>query len=249
MRFLLSIVALLACCSPLLAAEPDYLAPKILTGSIYDKAGGHVLFTFRRSATQTGEVVSVLREFYNPDGSVAALERVRYERGELVRFELDERQIGATGKAVVEARDNQRQRIQFQYATRSSRGEKAKQESETVRDQALISDMLPGFMTEHWEELARGDTVKFRYIVVPRLETIGFKLRRESTAELHGKKVIRIKMEPTSGLIAQFVDPVVFTVEAESPHRVLQYRGRTTPKVRAGQGWKDLDALTVFDWE
>jgi len=243
------LVSFAACCSALLAADPDYLAPKHLTGSIYDKAGGHVLFTFRRSATQTGEVVSVLREFYNPDGSVAAQERVRYERGRLVRFELDERQIGATGKAVVEARDNQRQRIQFQYATRSSRGEKTKQESETVRDQALISDMLPGFMTEHWDELAGGEVVKFRYIVVPRLETIGFKLRRDSTSELRGKKVVRIKMEPASGLIAQFVDPLLFIVEAEAPHRILQYWGRTTPKVRSGQGWKDLDALTVFDWK
>jgi hypothetical protein len=71
--------------------------------------------------------------------------------------------------------------------------------------------MIPYFVVEHWDELARGDSVKFRYIVVPRLETVGFKLRRESTAEFQGKKIVRIKMEPTSRLIAQFVDPLVFT--------------------------------------
>ena len=98
MRILLSLVMTVAAlCAPLLAAEPDYLPPKLLTGSIYDKPGGRLLFTFRRTATQTGDVVSVLREFQNPDGSLASVERVRYERGRLVRFELDERQIGASG--------------------------------------------------------------------------------------------------------------------------------------------------------
>ncbi len=250
MRILLSaLISIAACCSPLIAADPDYLPPKLLTGSIYDKPGGRLLFTFRRTATQTGDVVFVLREFQNPDGSLAALERVRYERGRLVRFELEERQIGATGKALVETLPNQRQRIQFQYTTRSSRADRPRQKSETTDEPVLISDMVAGFVAEHWDELARGESVKFRYIVVPRLETIAFKLRRESTAELRGKKVIRIKMEPSSRLIAQFLDPLVFTVEADPPRRILQYWGRTTPKIRSGQSWNDLDALSVFNWE
>jgi hypothetical protein len=247
MRVLLSVVVSLAACCPLLAG-PDYLAPKLLTGSIYDKAGGRVLFTFRRTATQTGDVVSVLREFNNPDGSLASLERVRYERGRLVRFELDERQIGATGNVGVELLPDQRQRIRFQYSTRSGRADRPKQESETLRQQVLINDMIPYFVVEHWEELVRGEVVKFRYIVVPRLETIGFKLRRESTIELQGKKMVRLRMEPTSRFIAQFVDPLAFTVEADAPHRIFQYWGRTTPKIRSGQSWNDLDALSVYNW-
>jgi hypothetical protein len=249
MRTLVSVlVSFAAFCAPLLAAAPDYLPPKLLTGSIYDKPGGRLLFTFRRAATQTGDVVSVLREFNNPDGSLASVERVRYERGRLVRFDLDERQIGATGNARVELLPNQRQRILFQYTTRSSRANRPKQETETLREQVLINDMIPYFVVEHWDELARGDTVKFRYIVVPRLETIGFKLRRESAAELQGKKMVRLKMEPASRFIAQFVDPLVFTVEADPPHRIFQYWGRTTPKIRSGQSWNDLDALNVYNW-
>jgi hypothetical protein len=173
---------------------------------------------------------------------------VRYERGHLVRFELEEQQTGAAGHAVVELLTNQRQRVQFQYTTRSGRTEKRREKSETVREEPLISDMLPGFMMQHWDELSRGETVKFRYIVVPRLETIGFKLKRDTTAEVRGKKVVRIKMEPANALIAQFLEPLVFTVEGDPPHRILQYWGRTTPKVRSGESWKDLDALTVFEW-
>ncbi|MCI0746140.1 MAG: hypothetical protein L0Y58_12110 [Verrucomicrobia subdivision 3 bacterium] len=249
MRIPVSVLILLvASCWGVSAAEPDYLAPKLLTGSIYDKPAGRLLFTFRRSATQTGDVVSVLREFHNPDGSLAALERVRYERGRLIRFELDERQVGASGHAVVEFLSTQRQ-IHFQYTARSGQTVRRKQKRETLREQPLISDMLPAFLVDHWDALSRGEAVKLRYIVVPRLETVAFKLQRESAGELHGKKVVRIKMEPSSRLIAQFLDPLLFTVEADPPHRVLQYWGRTTPKLRFRQSWNDLDALTVFIWE
>jgi hypothetical protein len=250
MRILCPVVVTVAAFySPLVAAEADYLAPELLTGSIYEKAGGRLIFTFRRTATQTGDVVYVLRDFHNPDGSLAARERVRYQGGRLVSFELDETQTGATGQAVVESLSNQRQRVRFEYTTRSGGKEKRRQKSETLRDPVLISDMLPGFIVEHWAELSRGDTVKFRYIVVPRLETVAFKLRWYTTAVVGGKKFLGIKMEPANAFIAQFLDPLVFTVEAEPPHRILQYWGRTTPKRRAGESWNDLDALTVFAWE
>src|SRR5262245_37193066 len=61
----------------------DYFEPRILTGSIYDKEGGQLLFTFRRTATREGDAVRVLREFRYPDGSMAAQERLVYERGRL----------------------------------------------------------------------------------------------------------------------------------------------------------------------
>lgn len=229
---------------PAMPAAVDYLQPKRLTGSIYDKPGGRLLFTFRRTATQTGDAVRVVREFLSPDGSLAAQERVLYQGGHLRRFELDELQIGASGDAVV-----QDQQIEFHYSTGSGSSARRKRNVETVRDPVLISDMIPGFLVDHWDELNGGVPVKFRYIVVPRLETIGFKFSRESTDEVKGKKVVRIKMEATSWVIAQALDPLMFTVEAEAPHRILQYWGRTTPKIRSGQTWKDLDALTVFGWE
>jgi hypothetical protein len=45
------------------------------------------------------------------------------------------------------------------------------------------------------------------------------------------------------------VVPLFFIVETNGEHRILQYTGRTTPRVKAGNKWKDLDAVTVFDWK
>ena len=207
------------------------------------------MFTFRRTATKTGDTIRVLREFRNPDGSLAAQERVLYEHGRLARFELDELQIGASGRAVVQPLPGNERRIDFQYTTGSRREAKPKRKVETLGEEALTGDSVAVFLANHWEEINGGGVVTFRYLVVPRLETIGFKFSRESTGEFRGKKIVRIKMEPTSWLIAQALDPLMFTVESEPPHRVLQYWGRTTPKLRSGQSWRDLDALSVFNWE
>jgi hypothetical protein len=234
-----------AFCASVSGPSSDYFEPERLIGSIYEKEGGRLLFTFLRSATRTNDAIHVLREFRNADGSLAARERVVYEQGRLARFELDELQIGASGRATIELLPDKQRRIDFQYTTDN----KVRHKVETTREEALISDSLPVFLANHFDELNRGAVVKFRYLVVPRLETIGFKFSRESPAEFHGKKVVRIKMEPTSWVIAQVVDPLMFTVESEPPHRVLQYWGRTTPKAQNGQSWRDLDALSVFNWE
>ena len=90
--------------------------------------------------------------------------------------------------------------------------------------------------------------MKCRYVVVPRRETVGFTFAKESETTAQGRAVVIIKMEATSIIIAQLVDPVFFTVEKDSPHRVLQYVGRVTPKTKAGNKWDDLDANFVFEW-
>jgi len=108
--------------------------------------------------------------------------------------------------------------------------------------------MIPYFVLSHWEELMNGATVKFRFIVLQRAETIGFNLVKESETTWHGKPVVILRMEPTSVVIAQLVEPVRFTVEKAPDHRILQYVGRTTPKIKKGNKWEDLDAVSVFAW-
>jgi hypothetical protein len=60
--------------------------------------------------------------------------------------------------------------------------------------------------------------------------------------------VVQITMKPASLFVAALVKPLIFTVEKDSPHRVLSYLGRTTPRIQKGKAWKYLDAETVFDY-
>ena len=234
----------------LLPGEVDFEQPKLLTGAIYAGSSepSNLLFTFRRTADRTGSTVRVLREYQATNGAAAARERVTYEQGRLVSFEWESLQTGARGKATLqsEPQHSLKQKISFQYGR--GPGSKTESKAEGPRKDVLINDMLPSFLVNHWEDLMKGESVKFRFIVLPRLETVGFKLVKDSESTWRGRPVVLIRMEPTSVIIARLVEPVHFTVEKGGSRRILQYVGRTTPMIRRGEKWEDLDAVTVFDW-
>ena len=229
------------------AAEPeiDYLEPKVLAGTIYsDSSLKHILFTFHRTATKSGSIVRVLREFNLPDGTIAARERVVYESGELKSFSLDEMQSGEKGSVVVQSTPGGEIKLNFDY----SQDGRKKTGSEKLVPNILISDMVGPFVISHWDALENGATVKCRLVALSRAETVGFKFFKEAESTWHGKPVVIVKLEPSSIIIARLVAPLHFIVEKESPHHVLQYTGRTTPRILKNGKWEDLDATTVFDW-
>src|SRR5262249_28288839 len=104
------------------------------------------------------------------------------------------------------------------------------------------------YIASHWSALANGATVKCRLVSVSRAETVGFKFFKESETTWHGKPVLVVELEPSSIIIARLVEPLHFIIEKDSPHRVLEYTGRTTPSIQKNGKWEDLDAITVFDW-
>jgi len=229
-----------------------YEDPKLLSGTIYamDSGQQQVLFKFKRVATRSGSRINVLREYAYPDGKPAARERLIYDGDDLVSYALDEMQIGAAGAAKVQrdASSPAKRALLFEYAKDLASGGKPKTSTEALRNDTLTSDMVAPFLVSHWGDVANGDKVKCRYVVVPRRETVGFTFVKESETTSQGRSVVIVKMEPTSLIIARLVDPVFFTLEKGGQHRVLEYTGRVTPKSKVGNKWGDLDATVVFDW-
>ncbi len=227
-----------------------YEEPKELSGRIFarDSNENKLLFFFKRRATRSGNTLNVEREYQYPDGKPAAREQVIYQGNNLALYRLAELQIGATGSAKIrhDQEHPTKAAIDFEYTVK---GGKPKARTESLRDDTLIDDMVGPFLMAHWEQLQRGEKVKCRYIVVPRLETVGFVFRKDSESLWHNRKVVIVKMQPSSRIIAALVEPLFFTIESTPPHRVLQYIGRTTPKIEAGGKWRDLDATTLFDWK
>ncbi len=225
-----------------------YEEPKFLAGAIYARDSRRLLFNFKRVAERSGANLKVQRDFTYPDGKLAARERVVYEGDSLVSYELEEAQIGARGSAKIRHDANKvgAGTIQFDYS--KGPGSRSKEDAEPLRDNTLVTDMVGPFLLSQWGALERGEKLKCRLIVVPRVETVRFTFVKESEAVQANQQVLVVKMDPTSPFISALVDPLYFTIEKSPPHRVLQYVGRTTPKILAGGKWKDLDATTVFDW-
>jgi hypothetical protein len=230
----------------------DYEEPKLLVGNIFPMGAEpkKLLFKSQRTGSRDGATVKVVREYTAADGSVAARDHITYGAGKLVSFASDEFQTGEKGSAVLRADPHHpgQQIIFFEYTAAPGASVKKSDESERTDMETLVDDMIPAFIVSHWNALAAGTPAKFRYLVLSRVETVGFRLIKESETTRQGKAVLRLKMEPTSIIIAQLVDPLYFIVEKDAPHRIFQYLGRTTPVIKNGNMWKDLDADTVFEW-
>lgn len=241
-----ALVSPLAFCAE--PAAPDYAQPPLLTGTVFatDSGTNNVLFRFKRAATKTNSTVHVVRDFFEPNGNLAARELMTFEHGQLVAFQLDETQTGARGTATVapDAKDARKQKLLLDWTA----GGKKKTDSETLQKDTLVGDMIAYFIAAHWRELARGDTVPFRFIAASRLETVGFELVKEADVTWRGHPAVRLRMEASNFVIARIVDPLFFIVEKDGEHRVFEYVGRVAPKAKDGSKWKDLDARTVYDW-
>jgi hypothetical protein len=228
-----------------------YEEPKLLTGEVYASGEGSrkLLYKFTRVATRSGPKLKVQRDYTYPDGKPAAREVITYEGNELVSFELEEQQTGAGGSARIRREGDEPAKGSIDFSYTKEPGAKPKLHSEGLTENTLNSDMIATFLASHWDKLVRGEKVKSRYIVVPRTETVGFTFAKERETAGQDQNVMIVKMEATSLILAALVDPLFFTLEKAPPHRVLRYTGRTTPKIQVGDKWKDLDAVTVFDWD
>src|SRR5438105_2658313 len=201
----------------------DYEQPNPLIGNIVPL--GHeqqkCLFRSERKATRTDATVQVTCDYTYPDGSLAAHDHIVYRAGHLVSFAEDELQIGEKGSATIrqDPKNAGKQRIYFEYTTGRGAEARTTTASESLENAKLVDEMIHAFIVSHWNELQKGAPEKFRYIVLSRKETVGFKLVKETESTWHGKPVVRIKMLPTSLIIARLVDPVVFVVEKAGQHR------------------------------
>jgi hypothetical protein len=230
----------------LATAVSPYEAPRFLRGAIYRLDRKTKLFQFTRNSKTAGKEVQAIRNFDYLDGKLAARETVTYHGSQFRAFELEDFQTGARGSARLVLNQGEVQPVlRFEYSERT--GAKPKTAEERLRPDTLVTDMIPGFLVAHWDRLMRGDDLKCRLMVVPRRETVGFTFHK-SSEKTEPDKVI-IKMSASSALIAALVDPVFFVIEKDAPHHILEYSGRTTPRIRTGNSWKDLEAVTVFDWK
>ena len=227
----------------------DYAEPKLFTGTLYEIGSDRkkALYTFRRTATHSGSTVHVERDFLDTNGTLAAVEKVVYDSGRLVSFQMQELQAQVSGAVAIGPDpghpDHPLLFISYANGLSPPKGDAQKFQPDTVFD-----DTVYPFMMAHWDELMRGDTVKFRFISLEHERTFMFRMVKAGESVKDGRTVEQIRMEPTGLIVSRLVNPLLFTVEKDSPHHILSYTGRTTPRVKKGKSWKYLDAETVFDW-
>jgi len=228
----------------------DYAEPKLLTATLYEMGSDRkkILFTFKRTATRSNDITYVERQFLRPDGTVAALENARYESDRLVSFQMKELQAKVSGAVEItpDPKKPTNSKIFISYGTGV---EPQKGDSQNLQPDTVVDDTVYPFILMHWETLMRGEAVKFRFVSLEWERTFMFRFIKTGETTTNGRTVLQIKMEPTNLFVSSLVDPLIFNLEKDAPHRILSYVGRTTPRFKKGNSWKYLDAETVFDWK
>jgi hypothetical protein len=191
-------------------------------------------------------VVRVERQFTTPDGKLAAVENVFYQSNQLVSYGMKEYQANLSGAIEIGPDPAQpgQSRIRIGYAKELVPAQGVWQPS---APNTLIDDDLYPFMLAHWDDLMRGESVKFHFVSIEWQRTFNFRLVKTGESVVAGRTCEHIAMKPVGFFLSQVVNPLIFTVEKASPHLMLSYLGRTSPRVKQGDAWKYLDAETVFD--
>jgi len=230
--------------------EPyDYASPKLLTATLYAIGSNRqdVLYTFRRTATRSNDTVNVTRQFITTNGDLAAEEKIVYVSGQLDSFELQEFQAQVSGSIRIapNPKNPDREQLIISYGPGLA---PPKGDVENLPTNTVIDDTLCPFLLAHWDDLMAGKSPKFHFVSLEHERTYEFRLARTGELMQDNQTVEQIKMEAVNPFVAEFVDPIVMLVQKDSPHHILSYIGRTTPRIKKGKSWKYLNAETVFHW-
>jgi hypothetical protein len=215
-------------------AHADY------SGVVYEQGSNqkNVLYHFTAKVSEKDGKEDVVATFATPDGAEAVVDHATLDNGQVVRDEIQQKQTGQSG--LIEVRDGKI------YFSKTVDG-KTSTSDEKLKDTFVVSANFQRFLKDHWEAIAGGKTVAFRYGVWDRKETVGFEIFKTGTDKIGDKEVLVLKMKPSSFLIAALVKPIYFKFAADGSH-LLEMNGRVPPKRKAGDSWKDLDAEVVYSY-
>lgn len=207
------------------------------TAKIYDlKDRSKHLYNFKNEIEISGDTKKMVATYTDLDGKLLVHETTVLKQVDgkesLVSYDLDHKQMGATGK--IEVRDG---KAHFTY----TKDGETKTASEKVGDDFVISTMIVGFLGRNWEKIKKGETLKVRLGVVDRRETVGFSYKKESESA----DGVKVKMRPSSMIIAAIVNPLIWTMEPNGGF-LKELEGRSPVKTAEGDKFKDFDGYTVY---
>lgn len=98
------------------------------------------------------------------------------------------------------------------------------QTKKVPRDDTTAGDSgFHSYLVAHFDELMRGQTLAFNFIVAGNLDRYKFRARRIEDGQFQGRTAVRFRVEPDS-LLRYLVSPLELMYDAESK-KLLEYRG------------------------
>lgn len=179
-----------------------------------------------------------------PDGRLAVEETLYKDKeGRFKKYVISHKQINE--KWMIEKVGHQ---LNFRRVYFDS-GE-VKRDSEDWTEDFVVGPTLVSYLRGRWNQLNKGESVKIRFGVPARRETVGFKFKKDADKTSQAKGQLVLKMTPSNFIISLLVDPIYLYFDVQAK-RLLKVKGRTLPRKRKkdGGGWDELDVQTVFNYK
>lgn len=212
------------------AAYADYSGEMYEIGSNRSKK----LYSVKVEQKTQGDQEETIATVTGADGKVALIETTVVKGVDVVKFEIDQKQLETTASINVGG-----DKVLFA----KTKDGKKKEDSEKRQSTFVITGNFQKFIASRWADISAGKAVEFRYGVWDRMETVGFEIKK--TGE-EGSLVV-LKMKPSSMIIAALVSPIEFKFSNDGK-RLHEMKGRVGPKQNVGGKWKDLDAEVVYTY-
>ncbi len=179
---------------------------------------------------------------------MAAVDKVTYKSNQVVAYRMLEFQARVSGAVRVapDPQDPAQQQIFISYGPGLV---PPKGYAQNLPSDIVYDDTVYPFMMAHWNALMRGDTVKFHFISFEWEPDLYVSVREDRRIRAAQPARRPDPMQPD-----QHVHRPLYGSRSSlpwkraSPHHILSYIGRTTPRIQKGEAWKYLDAETVFNY-
>jgi hypothetical protein len=217
---------------------PAPAAESIYFGRVFPLKGnaGKPTYVYERRVEKREAALVSTHITRDPSGAVILADSATHSPDyALQTYALLQNQLGHSGTIRV---DKETIRFElFDGAKHRSRVEKRKGAV------VVTGPTLVGHVFQQLDALRAGKSLEVRFAILDRLETIGFELRAAPAQP--GQT--RVRMRPSSFILAAVIDPIDFTFETASG-KLVRLEGRVPPKVRAGDRWRDFDARVEYQF-
>lgn len=205
----------------------------IFTGEVFDKTGKTKVFTYERYQSVDGDKQVDRAIFKNLSGDTLTEEKVEYNKGEFVRYDMDQKQLKQKAWIEVSAKE-----VTFNLKKFRKKNYPI---TEKRKSHFIIGLQVVPIVLKNWDRLMAKESVEVRLGVWHRQESIGFELSQEKVSD--GQLVV--KMNPTSMFIRAVVNPIYFHFDSKTKD-LISYVGRVTPKEKRGRDYYDYDGLVKY---
>lgn len=201
---------------------------------------GPALFSYQRRVQAAGDGLVASHVTRDARGQVVIVEAATVSADyRLRRFEAVNRQLGASGS--VEASPDGRQ---LHY--RLAEGDRVRSVSEVIDAPAVTGPSLHGHILQHWDALSAGGVQVVRFVVLSRLESIPFEIRRAEASDgatPPGRRAFTIT--PARWWLRLAIKPLRVEFD-EATRQVRRYEGRVPPMQEVDGKLQPLDARVDY---